>query len=97
MKKQGNLFFDPKNGFFGIKKVEIALILGAISISVVQRYKIWERNANSLTLVNTNIIPHFSSFFKCGLVPCLTGISAIEYKIWERINKKTPAQRAGAY
>jgi hypothetical protein len=58
--------------------VEIALILWAISISVVQRYKIWERNANPLTLVNTNIISHFSSFFGCEMVPRLIGIFDIE-------------------
>ena len=63
MKKQGNLFFDPKNGFFETKKVEIPPIPRGISTSVVQRYKISKRNANPLTLVNTNIISHFSSFF----------------------------------
>ena len=63
MKKQGNLFFAPKNGVFRIKKVEITPILRAISISVVQRYKISKRNANPLTLVNTIIISHFSAFF----------------------------------
>jgi hypothetical protein len=63
LKKQGNLFFDPKNGFFGTKKVETALISRAISTSATQRYKIPKRNANPLTLVNTNIISHFSSFF----------------------------------
>ena len=63
MKKQCNLFFAPKNGIFETKKVEITLISRAISTSVTQRYKIPKRNANPLTLVNTNIILHFSSFF----------------------------------
>ena len=79
MKKQGNLFFAPKNGFFGTKKVEITPIHRGISTSVVQRYKICKRNANPLTLVNTNIISHFSSFFACKMVPHLAGISNIEY------------------
>ena len=43
--------------------MEITLVSWAISTSVIQRYKIWVRNANPLTLVNTNIISHFSSFF----------------------------------
>mgnify|MGYP003530947709 CR=1 FL=1 len=77
MKKLGNLFFDPKNGFFGTKKVEITLISRAISTSVTQRYKISKRNANPLTLVNTNIIFHFSAFFTVEIVPRLTGISDI--------------------
>jgi hypothetical protein len=64
LKKLGNLFFDPKNGFFAIKKVEITLISWAISTSVAQRYEISKRNANPLTLVNTNIILHFSAFFR---------------------------------
>ena len=75
MKKQGNLFFYPKNGFFGTKKVEITLISRAISTSVTQRYKISKRNANPLTLVNTNIISHFSSFFAFKIVTSLAGIS----------------------
>jgi hypothetical protein len=68
LKKLGNLFFAPKNGIFETKKVEITLISWAISTSVTQRYKISKRNANPLTLVNTNIISHFSAFFGCGLV-----------------------------
>ena len=43
--------------------METTLISWAISTSVIQRYKISKRNANPLTLVNTNIILHFSSFF----------------------------------
>ena len=43
--------------------MEITLIPRAISTSVIQRYKISVRNANPLTLVNTNIISHFLSFF----------------------------------
>ena len=43
--------------------MEIPSIPRGISTSVVQRYKISERNANLLTLVNTNIISHFSAFF----------------------------------
>ena len=34
-----------------------------ISTSVVQRYKISDRNANVLTLVNTVFVLHFSAFF----------------------------------
>ena len=63
MKKQGNLFFDPKNGIFETKKVETSPIPGGVSTSVIQRYKISKRNANPLTLVNTICISHFSAFF----------------------------------
>ena len=50
-------------GFLRQKKVEITLISWAISTSVMQRYKISVRNANSLTFVNTTFISHFSTFF----------------------------------
>lgn len=35
-----------------------------VSTSVLQIYKIYERNANQLTFVNTMIIEHFSSVFR---------------------------------
>ncbi len=43
-----------------MQKVEMSLLFGGISTSVVQRYKISNRNANQLTLVNVNFILLFS-------------------------------------
>ena len=64
-------------GFLRQKKWRYPRFLGGISTSVAQRYKISERNANPLTLVNANIISHFSSFFGCKMEPYLTGVSDI--------------------
>ncbi len=50
-----------------MKKVEISLCLWGISTFVVQMYKIFLRNANPLTLVNTTFILLFFFIFRVAI------------------------------